>query len=213
MLIYQQAGELVVFFEIDSFLPETTWSWELFADEGRQENVMIFRGQLGYRVRSTRILGHLSQGLVMSLKDFPGINSQYHRRISEVGHQTATHELLSRSLAETLGVMKWEFTEHAELVQNLGPPPPFIRPTGWFRIQDVEYDVFAPWNRNKIWYITEKLDGITMKVYKVARDSRCKSPTFGKTSSVNLIANNFGFSRGQVSPTTPRRQSTDYARY
>lgn len=103
MLIYQQAGELVVFFEIDSFLPETTWSWELFADEGRQENVMIFRGQLGYRVRSTRILGHLSQGLVMSLKDFPGINSQYHRRISEVGHQTATHELLSRSLAETLG--------------------------------------------------------------------------------------------------------------
>ncbi|KAL2270283.1 hypothetical protein VTJ83DRAFT_2467 [Remersonia thermophila] len=157
-------GDLVVFFEIDSFVPKTDRFWELFADPSRENGIVTFRGRQGYRVRSTRVFGRLSQGLVFPLACFPEINRPYQDKITAVGYRAATEELLSRSFAETLGVMKWEFTERAESLPSLGRPPAFIRPAGWPRIQDVEKSVFASKKREKLWVITEKLDGVTMTV-------------------------------------------------
>ncbi|KAL1842075.1 hypothetical protein VTJ49DRAFT_6057 [Mycothermus thermophilus] len=145
--------------------------WELFADPSRENDIFTFRGREGYRVRSTRVFGHLSQGLVFPLAYFPEINRPYQDQITAVGYEAATDDLLSRSFAETLGVVKWEFTERVESLPNIGRPPVFIRPTGWPRIQDVEKSVFAFDQRKKLWFITEKLNGVTMTVYKIAKNS------------------------------------------
>jgi len=40
----------------------------------------------------------------------------------------------------------------------------------WWRIQDIDKKAFSHW-RNKVWQVTEKLDGLTMTVYRVAKAS------------------------------------------
>ena len=73
-----------------------------------------------------------------------------------------------------MGVIKWEPTVDfsATAMGNIGRPPPFIRNPGWVRIQNVASTVFSRAKRNKIWQITEKLDGHTMHVYRVAKESK-----------------------------------------
>lgn len=40
----------------------------------------------------------------------------------------------------------------------------------WWRIQDIDKKAFGHW-RNMVWQVTEKLDGLTMTVYRVAKAS------------------------------------------
>jgi RNA ligase (TIGR02306 family) len=164
-----QVGELVVYFEIDSFIPKTGHFWELFSQPGSSE---WFRGKDGHRVKSTRIHSQVSQGLIYPLGNFPEITGPFEARVEEIGREGATEELLAKSFADLLGVVKWEFTETAETLPSLGPPPAFIRMPAWHRIQDVERFMFSRKLRQKTWQITEKLDGATMTVYKIANDSR-----------------------------------------
>ncbi|KAK3904509.1 RNA ligase-domain-containing protein [Staphylotrichum tortipilum] len=163
-----QVGDLVVYFEIDSFLPKISRFWEFFTEPSETE---VFRVKEGFRVRSIRHRKFLSQGLVFPLGDFPEINIPYEQRICSVGRTVATSELLSTSFAQLLGVEKWEFTDTAPNLPNLGRPPDFISMPGWHRIQDIERVIFARHNRKILWQITEKLDGVTMTVYKFAKDS------------------------------------------
>ncbi len=164
-----QVGDLVVYFEIDSFLPKVSRFWEFFAIPSATE---VFRGKEGFRVRSIRHRKLLSQGLVFPLGDFPEIIKPYQDLIRSLGRTAATSELLRTSFANILGVVKWEFTETAPNLPNLGRPPDFISMPGWHRVQDIEALVFARHNRKILWQITEKLDGVTMTVYKFAKDSR-----------------------------------------
>ncbi|KAK4150663.1 RNA ligase-domain-containing protein [Chaetomidium leptoderma] len=161
-------GDLVVFFEIDSFIPKVGRFWELFGEPNKTE---VFRGKEGYRVKSRRDGKHLSQGLIYPLVEIPEIDIPYKARLQAIGPATATDELLSKSFSQLLGVEKWEFTETAETLPNLGRPPAFIHQPGWSRIQDVERMIFSRPKQKKTWQITEKLDGITMTVYKFAKDS------------------------------------------
>lgn len=156
---------MVVYFEIDSFLPKSdSRFWELFLEPGATE---VFRGNHGYRVKSQRHGAHLSQGLIFPLDDFPEIRD--HVRVA--GTDVATAQLLGKSFAGLLGVEKWEFTESAASLPSLGRPPSFIYLPGWERIQNIERSIFSTAGRKKVWQISEKLDGVTMMVYKLAKDS------------------------------------------
>ncbi|KAK4098828.1 hypothetical protein N658DRAFT_476495 [Parathielavia hyrcaniae] len=158
-------GDLVLYFEIDCFIPTSGRFWELERNEW-------FGGQKGHRVKSARIRHRLSQGLVYPLREFCDIATPFEERAEVVGRDAAKEELMAKSFAELLGVVKWEFTETALALPNLGSTPAFIRMPGWSRIQDVEAEWFSPRWRRKMWQITEKLDGVTMTVYKIAKDSR-----------------------------------------
>ncbi|KAK4044407.1 hypothetical protein C8A01DRAFT_42837 [Parachaetomium inaequale] len=164
-----EVADLVLFFEIDSFIPKTERFWELFTTP---DNTEVFRGKEGYRVKSVRYMTHLSQGLVYPLCQFPAIGNAYRTRMLAVGEAAAREELLSQSFARRLGVEKWEFTETVETLPNIGLPPAFIPLPGWWRIQDVEQTIFSRARRRKTWQITEKLDGVTMIVYKIANASK-----------------------------------------
>jgi RNA ligase (TIGR02306 family) len=126
-------------------------------------------------VKSQRHGSHLSQGLIFPLADFPEISLPYDDRVRTAGNEAATAGLLAESFADLLGVVKWEFTENAASLPSLGKPPSFIYLPGWERIQNIERSIFSNSGRKKVWQISEKLDGVTMMVYKLTNDSEWTS--------------------------------------
>ena len=85
--------ELCIYFEIDSFLPIDPRFEFLRASSYKKTNLM---GE-GFKLKTMRFRGQLSQGLVMPLSDFP-----------ELGY---TH--IGDDVTEALGVRKWEIEEAA----------------------------------------------------------------------------------------------------
>jgi hypothetical protein len=159
----------VLFFEIDSFLPKTSHFMDLFTNPKR---ITTFNGKPGYRVISTVKGKYLSQGQIFRLSRFWDINGPFLARIEQVGRKVATQELMARSFEDILGVVKWELAEEAVTAGVIGTTPAFVVNPSWFRAQNIEQEIFAPSWRNKVWQVTEKLDGVSMHVYKVAAGSR-----------------------------------------
>ncbi len=166
LICLEQVGDLVVYFEIDSFIPKTSRFWEL-----DPATLTTFNGKEGYRVQSKRLGNHLWQGLVFPLADFPEINNPYEDRVRLLGRDVATDELLSQTFANLLDVEKWEFTGPVATLAALGPSPAFLYMPGWRRIQDIDRSIFTGRKRKQTWQGTEKLDGVTMVVYKLAKYS------------------------------------------
>ncbi|KAK3362305.1 RNA ligase-domain-containing protein, partial [Lasiosphaeria hispida] len=166
-----QVGGLVVFFEIDSLLPKRSVFWEYFAAD--KYLVVTHEGEERFRVRSCVMSKWISQGVMMHLTHFPEILLPYQERIEEIGDEAATEELLLKSFEDLLDVKKWEHPSVNFQGQSvIGPPPVFIKQPGWARIQNVEHLIYAPDVRLRKWQVSEKLDGVTMHVYKVAKGSR-----------------------------------------
>ncbi|KAK3951213.1 RNA ligase-domain-containing protein [Pseudoneurospora amorphoporcata] len=161
-------GDLVVFMEIDSFIPKTDRFWELWPSM-----TDLFNGEQGLRVRSRAVAGTWSQGMIFPLEQFPEITTHYQKRIEKVGKDNATKELLSYSWADRLGIKKWEYPTHERPVTGIiGELSALIQKPGNWRIQDVGNVVFHPHTaKNRIYQVTEKLDGISMHVYKVSNSS------------------------------------------
>lgn len=58
-----KVGDKVFYFEIDSFLPDGNPAWQFLVDkQGR-----TFEGKLGHRLRTVKLRGTTSQGLVLRL--------------------------------------------------------------------------------------------------------------------------------------------------
>ena len=159
-------GDLVVFFEIDSFLPKADGRyWDLIAYDKT-----VFQGEEGYRVRSRRVGNRISQGLVRPTTEFPEIARVFQHAVERMGPVEGEREVMGMSFEEVLGVKKYlaemDYTAHA----RLGPPPSFIQQPAWDRAQNIG-DLFAA-RGNTQYQITEKLDGWSMTVYWVRHGSR-----------------------------------------
>ncbi|KAK5658887.1 hypothetical protein OQA88_1701 [Cercophora sp. LCS_1] len=164
-----EVNDLVVYFEIDSFLPNNQWFGDFFSNPDRIET---FRGNQGFRVKSFVEGKYLSQGLVYRLDHFNVINGPYRDRLGEVGEAAAAEDLVDKSFEGLLGVTKWE-PEEPEVVAGsgkVGQPPIFVVNPGWDRAQNIADQIFS--RGRKVWQVTEKLDGVTMQVYKVAAGSK-----------------------------------------
>ncbi|EGZ78026.1 hypothetical protein NEUTE2DRAFT_124571 [Neurospora tetrasperma FGSC 2509] len=161
-------GDLVVFMEIDSFIPRVDRYWELWSSMND-----VFNGEIGLRVKSREVSGTCSQGMIFPLADFPEIVLHHQNRIQKIGQDEATRELLSVSFADSLGIKKWEYPTHVRPVTGIiGELSPLIQKPGNYRIQDIGNSVFNTHAaKNRIYQVTEKLDGVTMHVYKVSNQS------------------------------------------
>lgn len=62
-----KAGNRCAFFEIDSFLPYNDERYAFLMNKG----TIVYQGKRGYRLRTVRLRGQLSQGLVLPLDLFP----------------------------------------------------------------------------------------------------------------------------------------------
>lgn len=137
-----QAGDAVVYFEIDSFLPvEPPYE---FLRKGCFRTVEGL-GE-GFRIKTIRLRGQLSQGLVMSLED--------------LGLKSTLPE--GDDVTSVLGVQKYEKPIPAQLRgQMAGNFPSFIPKTDQERVQNC----FGKLCKESEWEVTLKLDGTSLTAY------------------------------------------------
>ena len=130
-------GECCVFFEIDSLLPEGTHWAE-------------FMRPRGFRVKTARLRGVLSQGLALPISILPA--------------GTATPPL-GTDVSELLGVKKYEPTlpDSAEIG---GPFPAEVPKTDEIRLQSALGVLDEI--RGRDFYVTTKLDGTSATVLSLA---------------------------------------------
>lgn len=143
-----------VYFEIDSLLPSSNPVFSFLA-KGGKEKKMLIDGVMhsGHRLKTIRLRGQLSQGLALPIQTaLPGEWPKDEWREGE-------------DISDILGVVKYEPPMPAELAGKVkGNFPGFIPKTDEERIQNMA-EVVAR-HVGKEFYVTEKIDGSSMTVYK-----------------------------------------------
>jgi len=133
-------GQLAMYFEIDSWIPENVAP---FLCKDKRE----FNGVAGARLRTVRLRGQVSQGLLLPLAE------------------VFANCLEDDDITEAVGVQKWEAPVSAQLSgQVRGNFPSFIKKTDQERIQNLKRDLEV-WKNKTVWEVTEKLDGSSMTAY------------------------------------------------
>lgn len=143
-----QPGDLAVYFEIDSFLPAGNPAWQFLVDKSAR----VYEGQTGHVLRSMRLRGQVSQGLLLGMQS--------------LSSAALPPELLVPGLEVTdlLGVLKYEPPIPAELAGLArGLFPSRVPKTDQERIQNLAYEL-GGWQAagdagELTWEVTEKLEG------------------------------------------------------
>jgi RNA ligase (TIGR02306 family) len=158
-----QPGDLAVYFEIDSFIPSHK---KKVLDERFQFLDGRFNKKMedveGYRLRTIKLRGQISQGLVLPVNIFPEIRSPKE----------------GQDVSKTLHVQLYEPPQHAgnplRPVERTRSFPNFIRKTDQERIQS-----FKPEEIEELYHhtfeVTAKMDGTSCTMY-------CNKGTFGVCS-------------------------------
>ena len=145
-----KVGDLAVYLEVDSWVP--TELAPFLTKPGHEPKE--FEGVKGERLRTIKLRGQLSQGLLLSVEHC----------ISVAGCTSAIQE--GDDWTDHLGILKYEKPIPAQLAGMVeGDFPSFIPKTDQPRIQNCTHQ-FEKWKEEAHeWEITEKLDGSSMTVY------------------------------------------------
>ncbi|MHC6201953.1 RNA ligase family protein [Breznakiellaceae bacterium SP9] len=149
-----KTGELAVYFEVDSFLPEEARyeflrksSWRDNADNGQ-----------GFRIKTVKLRGQLSQGLLLPLSVFPELEGA----------------CVGDDVTERLGVKKWYVPEVANATGvMIGGRPAGIPASDEIRIQSA-LELLEQLS-GEPYYITTKMDGTSCIVYCIEGKVGCSS--------------------------------------
>lgn len=148
-------GDKVVYFEVDSFIPATLPFMESF-----KQRFSVFNGVEGLRVRTIKLRGQISQGVIVPILTLPF-----------EAYRTFVDEDIS--LDEVLGVIKYERPERqgGSLGYNgsaKGDFPWWIRKTDQERVQNM------PWvlSSDELFEVTIKLDGSSITIYNLEEGSK-----------------------------------------
>ena len=142
-----KVGDLVIYCEIDSFLPVRE-EFEFL----RKSSYKKMGDQEGFRLKTIRLRGQVSQGLILPMSVFGDFG------------WTAYEGL---DVTERLGIVKYEPPIPAELAGKVkGGFPSFIPKTDEERVQNLtsEYDGWRFQSKHQF-YVTEKLDGSSATFY------------------------------------------------
>lgn len=139
-------GQDIIYFEIDSFLVDGVPAWQFLVDK----NSIEFNGLKGHVLKTVRLRGQLSQGLILSLNSL-GLSQLEFKQGDD--------------LTDVLKIQKYEPPIPECLVgQVKGMFPSFIKKTEQERIQNI-FDKMAAKYRDVIFEATMKLDGNSMTAY------------------------------------------------
>jgi RNA ligase (TIGR02306 family) len=138
-------GDLAVYLEIDSWVPTELAP---FLSKGKEPRE--FEGIKGERLRTIKLRGQLSQGLLLPLnKDTIEWNE-------------------GDDVTEYLGIVKWERPMNAQLAgMARGNFPSQIPKTNQERVQNLVGEIRAAFDIKSEFEITEKLEGSSMTVYLI----------------------------------------------
>jgi RNA ligase (TIGR02306 family) len=137
------AGDLAVYCEIDSFIP--TAIAPFLTKPGQYAKT--FEGVEGERLRTMKLRGQLSQGLLLPIPN-------------------AIQFAEGEDVSELFGIVKYEAPVPAELAGEVkGMFPSVIPKTDQERVQNLKAEL-AEWLTDELhWEVTEKLEGSSMTVY------------------------------------------------
>jgi len=160
---------LVVYVEIDAFIPHEIAPFLSKGKEPREYN-----GVKGERLRTVRLRGTLSQGLLLSR----------HTALDKVGEIS-----VGQDVTELLGIQKWDPIPVQLAGDVEGAFPSVIPKTDQERIQNLTEEL-KTWqdNPNFIFECTEKLDGSSMTVFVIDdRDGVCSRNWSLKETESNTL--------------------------
>jgi len=147
-------GDLGVYFEVDSFLPEEP-RYEFLRNSSYRDNADNGRG---FRIRTVKLRGQLSQGLILPRSHFPEFEN-----LNE-----------GDDVTERLGVKKWYMPETSTPGGiAIGDRPHGIPTSDEIRIQSAT-DLLERL-QGKPYYITTKMDGTSGTVYYIDGETGCCS--------------------------------------
>jgi len=143
-----RAGDRSVYCEIDSWIPT-----EIAAFLSKGKEPREFEGIRGERLRTVKLRGQLSQGLLLNLDHvIPQTNS-----FPE-----------GEDVSELLGIVKWEMPMNAQLAGLArGNFPSEIPKTDQERAQNLVAEIRAAAESGTEYEVTEKLEGSSMTVYLI----------------------------------------------
>lgn len=142
-----QVDDLAVYLEIDSWVPTELAP---FLSKGKEPRE--FEGVKGERLRTVKLRGQLSQGLLLPMDAL------------NLGEFVATLSDDTNDVTELLGILKWEKPMNAQLAgMARGNFPSLVPKTDQERIQNLtrSFDEFML----DRWSVTEKLDGSSCTFY------------------------------------------------
>ena len=139
-------GDLAVYCEIDSWIPHEVAP---FLSKGNFPRV--YNEVKGERLRTVKLRGQLSQGLLLPLSTLTMIESELFEGLD---------------VSFPLGIVKYEAPIPAQLAGEVkGMFPGWIQKTDQERVQNLTEE-FDYWLKEQhVWEVTEKLDGSSMTVY------------------------------------------------
>ena len=139
-----KTGDLALYLEIDSFLPEGNPAWQFLVDKQPRE----FLGVRGHRLRTIRLRGQVSQGFLIpvdvlqDVKKF--VNGTANAEDFAAAQIQEGTDLLDMDFSHLLNVTKYDPPLPAQLQGNaLGLFPSFIQKTDEPRIQNKVREVFG----------------------------------------------------------------------
>lgn len=143
-----KVGDLCVYCEIDSFLPILP-EFEFLRKSSYKK---LSNGDEGFRLRTVKLRGQVSQGLVLPTSVLPSGRDLY----------------LGMDVSEVLSIKKYEPPILASLAGKAkGLFPHFLHKTDEERVQNLanEFGILHLFNPHKTYYVTEKLDGSSATFY------------------------------------------------
>lgn len=159
-----QAGDLALYFEIDSMIPfEQNPHFEFLG----KNNVLETRAVKYSRIKSTKLRGQISQGLLMPLDIFEKAEPLYH-----LFHQVSDKQLFVDTInhlsdfSSLFGVIKFEPPQPTRLVGNpKGNFPYFVKKTDQERYQNIKNQYISAKENDELFEVTAKLHGSSFTAF------------------------------------------------
>ena len=147
-----QVGDLTIYCEIDSWIPNTIAP---FLSKGKEPREYF--GVKGERLRTVRLKGQLSQGLLLPYETLA---------VEFEGNTGIGDWEEGDDVSEELDIQKWEAPVNAQLAGIMkGNWPHFIQKTDQERIQNIQREITDAFNNKDKFEVTVKLDGSSCTVY------------------------------------------------
>ena len=145
-------GNLAVYCEIDSWIPTELAP---FLSKGKEPRE--YEGIKGERLRTVKLRGQLSQGLLLPLEPTcANIESELFEGLD---------------VSVPLNIVKWEAPVNAQLAgQVKGNFPSSIPKTDQERAQNLTKEIKAAFDNNLLFELTEKLEGSSMTCYLIEQE-------------------------------------------
>ena len=139
-------GDLAVYCEIDSWIPH-----EVAPFLSRGNFPRVYNEVKGERLRTVKLRGQLSQGLLLPLSILTMVESELFEGLD---------------VSFPLGIVKYEAPIPAQLAGEVkGMFPGWIQKTDQERIQNLKEELDYWIREQHVWEVTEKLDGSSMTVF------------------------------------------------